>query len=137
MDNDCDGVVDEGVSDGSTVYYLDSDGDGYGVVEDSVTSCAPPEGYSTDSGDCDDTDVNTYPGAPELCDDVQNDCDGLSSSEGLATFIPLNGPAQDITAQFTPNGSQEFLSVGEYHFCGATFPASITVGASASICSNQ
>ena len=133
LDNDCDGTIDEGVVEQGTVYYLDNDGDGFGVIEDSVTSCVPLEGYVTDSGDCDDSDINTYPGALELCDDVQNDCNGSSSSDGLATFIPLHGPAQDITSQFTTSGTQEFLSAGEYHFCGATFPASITIGASSSI----
>ena len=133
LDNDCDGTIDEGVIDQGTVYYQDSDGDGYGSAVDSVTSCVPLEGYSTDSSDCDDSDPNTYPGAPELCDYVQNNCNGGGSSDGSATFIPLNGAAQDISSDFTTNSTQEFLSAGEYHFCGAAFPASITVGASASI----
>ena len=61
LDNDCDGIVDEG----TTAY--DDDGDG----------------HTEDEGDCDDADADTYPGADELADWIDNDCDG-SIDEGTA-----------------------------------------------------
>ena len=42
----------------------------------SVAGCDAPEEYVSEAGDCDDTDAYSYPGAVELCDDVDNDCDG-------------------------------------------------------------
>lgn len=59
------------------VYYRDVDGDGYGDPDHSVQQCVLPtdHNYVDNSGDCDDDDVDTYPGAPEICDGKINDCD--------------------------------------------------------------
>lgn len=75
LDNDCDGVVDEDT--GADVVYADVDADGYGG-EDAVVTCGSPAGYSASSGDCDDTDASVYPGAAEMYDNADNDCDGVS-----------------------------------------------------------
>ncbi len=57
IDQDCDGVVDEGTD----VY--DDDGDG----------------LTEQDGDCDDSSVDVYPGAPEICDGIgDNSCDGVA-----------------------------------------------------------
>ena len=58
IDNDCDALIDE--DDDSldlstaTAYYLDIDGDGFGVTEDVVYACSQPDGHVIASGDCDD-----------------------------------------------------------------------------------
>jgi hypothetical protein len=82
-DNDCDGQIDEDVK---TTYYRDADGDGYGDASNSVENCSLPSGYVINSGDCDDNDANVYPGAPELCDGKDNDCDGQIDEGMKITF---------------------------------------------------
>jgi hypothetical protein len=72
VDQDCDTVVDDGVT---TPFYADDDGDGFGDPASSVDECAAPGGYVADASDCDDGASGVYPGAPETCDDVDEDCD--------------------------------------------------------------
>ncbi len=81
VDDDCDGSVDEGADD-AVAWYPDADLDGYGDPAGSpVESCSEPSGYTDDATDCDDGDPGSNPGASELCDGVDNDCDG-SVDEG-------------------------------------------------------
>ena len=51
--------------------------DGYGDDTASITACAEPSGYTDDDSDCDDGEAAVNPDATELCDGVDNDCDGL------------------------------------------------------------
>jgi hypothetical protein len=80
VDNDCDGTADLGATDGE-VAYADADGDGYGTDSNFAVVCDVGEGWSSEAGDCDDTQPTVYPGAEEICDDLDNDCDG-SINEG-------------------------------------------------------
>ena len=76
VDNDCDGQIDEsGI--GSAVYYRDADGDGYGNSNDVTQACTQPSGYVSNNTDCNDGNVSIQPGATEVCDNEDNDCDGL------------------------------------------------------------
>ena len=72
FDNNCDGQADEGVL---ITFYADSDNDGFGSPYITTLSCELPVGYATTGTDCDDTYTQTYPGATEICDDKDNDCD--------------------------------------------------------------
>jgi len=54
--------------------YRDGDGDGWGS-DDSRTSCEIETGWVDQTGDCDDAVRTTHPEAPELCNEVDDDCD--------------------------------------------------------------
>ena len=71
LDNNCEGTIDEGLT---YPQYADSDGDGFGNINEVIEFCSPKEGYVEDSTDCDDTYDLTFPGAPEFCDGLDNDC---------------------------------------------------------------
>jgi N-acetylneuraminic acid mutarotase len=59
-----------------TRHYRDWDGDGFGLTEPFFDSCDPQPipGYAPQSGDCDDGQASVFPGAPEPCDGLANDC---------------------------------------------------------------
>ena len=73
-DNDCDGTTDE--DGGTTAWYPDLDGDGYGDEATLSTACTPAEGWIALGGDCDDTRASVHPDAGEICDGEDEDCDG-------------------------------------------------------------
>ena len=59
-----------------TLWYSDIDGDGFGFGDFSTASCEAPDGYSRDASDCNDYDATVSPAADEICDDIDNNCDG-------------------------------------------------------------
>ena len=75
VDNNCDGFVDEGLT---STFYVDADADGYGSEEESIGACSEPEGFADNTDDCDDLDARAHPGAAEVCDGIDNDCDALT-----------------------------------------------------------
>jgi hypothetical protein len=60
-------------------YYLDGDGDGFGRVDFQRLDCADkpaPASFVAEAGDCDDYDDAAHPGATEICNQDDDDCDG-------------------------------------------------------------
>ncbi len=81
IDQDCDGMADEGAT---IACYGDSDADGFGAGA-TVQRCPDPartafgmcpSGFTNVATDCNDFASTVRPGAPELCNDVDDDCDG-------------------------------------------------------------
>jgi hypothetical protein len=60
-----------------STWYEDADDDGYGNPANSVRSCEQPEGFVNNNEDCDDSDQNINPAASELCNGVDDDCNGV------------------------------------------------------------
>jgi len=83
VDNDCDAMIDEGVQ---LSFYQDADGDGYGAPDAPTSACAAPAGYVADGTDCDDAQVGVAPGRAEVCDTLDNDCNGLVDDGVLLAF---------------------------------------------------
>ena len=84
-DDDCDDLTDyddDSVA-GLKTWYINQDGDAYGVddPETNREACDPPLKYAYDPGDCDDTDPLVNPSAIERCDGADNDCDGFTDDE--------------------------------------------------------
>ena len=61
----------------AVIYCMDVDGDGWGDGDYLEAICGPEprEGWAR-IGDCDDYQPQTYPGAPEIYDGIDNNCDG-------------------------------------------------------------
>ena len=68
------------------VYYADTDGDTFGDLNNSITSPSPtpPPGYVTNSTDCDDNNAAVNPGATEVCNGIDDNCNG-QIDEGVTT----------------------------------------------------
>ena len=83
FDDDCDGFIDESDAVGALVWYYDWDADGYGDISVTQLACTQPNSYVSDSSDCNDNLASTYPGATEVCNGVDDNCDGFTD-QGLA-----------------------------------------------------
>ena len=122
IDNNCNGLVDEGLDCLKTWYY-DGDGDGYGSDDYTRLSCIQHNNYVPMGGDCKNWDGSVYPGATEICDGKDNDCDG-AIDEGCTMPVitevqkPVNpakplarvdGPVLEVS--LWPNPARDVLMV--------------------------
>lgn len=82
LDDDCDGLIDEGLT--VTRYYYDGDGDGYGVPDPSLVSCDQPSGYVLSFDDCNDMDSLVHPGQAETpYNGKDDDCNTTTPDDDL------------------------------------------------------
>jgi hypothetical protein len=75
VDDDCSGAADQDAVDRRT-FYVDGDDDGYGASP--VLACPTPAGAVDGAGDCDDARRDVNPGAAEVCNSRDDDCDNVT-----------------------------------------------------------
>ena len=132
IDNDCDTLIDDDDSDldsstGST-FYADDDSDGYGDLSSTTEACTTPAGYSTDDADCDDTDDAINPGASEVCNELDDDCNGdidaadggLDTSTGITFYADDDGDSYGDVADSVDTCSQPSGYVADDQDCDDT-----------------
>jgi hypothetical protein len=112
IDNDCDGYID--AEDDSLVDgiegHVDRDVDGYGGPETVVT--CDPDAVIADGSDCDDTDPDVNPSADEICDGIDNDCDGMVDGDDPDTdgdgdgFSVCDDDCEDDDRNIHPDASE-------------------------------
>ena len=91
-DDNCNGYVDEGSDTtapiGSVTFYADTDGDTFGDVNSTLVQCNPSNGYVGNSDDCDDGNVDIHPNATEVCNGIDDNCDGALDDTTDPTVAP-------------------------------------------------
>lgn len=113
VDNNCNGQVDEEEAQGCTIYYEDADGDTYGVNGDSRCLCSSDSANkytATRGGDCHDANPNISPGAIEVCDGLDNNCDGVV--DRISPFLPQGAMLYNMVIYGTAYICQEPASYG-------------------------
>ncbi len=106
--------------------YANSDGDGFGsvLILGLDGSCAV--GFVPQAGDCSDTDADRYPGAPELCDRVDQDCDGLAQG-GVATARLRD----DTSLPLVDGATVSALDVARIDLCGGAWDLQVQLDGTA------
>ncbi len=81
LDNDCDGQTDEPGAFGCDLWLKDADHDGVGVAGQFMCLCEPAAPFTASvAGDCDDTSAAILPEAVEVCNGLDDDCDGQTDT---------------------------------------------------------
>ena len=84
LDNDCNGETDELPF---FTYYADADGDGFGDAATALDTCLNEvPGYVSNNSDCDDSAAALNPAAVEVCDGLDNDCNGETDELPFFTY---------------------------------------------------
>jgi len=107
LDNDCNGSIDDDIA-------FDSDADG----QLSAALCPGVAG----ADDCDDDEITTYTGAPELCDGVDNNCNGqIDESSTPSDWYPdIDGDGFGDPTQTPTSSCQDLSTQGYSNQVGAT-----------------
>ncbi|MFC0604194.1 HYR domain-containing protein [Winogradskyella pulchriflava] len=105
---------------GTSVYYADTDGDGFGDENNTIEDCELPVGYVENALDCDDTNENINPDATEIaCNGIDENCNGMEDDDNI---IPVC-LTTDITVELDENTGQATIVAndvdnGSYDNCG-------------------
>jgi hypothetical protein len=98
-----------------TVWYIDTDFDGYGSDAVTRTACEQPGGYAAAADDCNDSNDEINPAADEICDELDNDCDGdiddddslvVDAENGVVFFEDADGDGYGVVSETTALGCE-------------------------------
>jgi len=134
VDDNCNNQIDEGLL---STYYADTDVDGYGDAGSSVQACSQPAGYLTDNTDCNDSNAAVNPGATEVCNGIDDNCnnqidegltftnyyvdtDGDGYGAGTATNA-CSQPAGYVTTNTDCNNSNAAVNPGTTESCNTAY----------------
>ncbi len=122
-DDGGDSAVDDSAPCSPRGWYADGDGDGYGDEAAVTTACDQPSGAVSQAGDCDDFDPETYPGADELCDGIDNDCDGQLREDGSVTWFGDDGDRNELGDRLSGDDipALDFSSAGTLRMCAGSY----------------
>jgi len=125
-DEDCDGLIDEPDADGCASWWLDGDGDGYGLDGDSWCLCSPAAPYdAAGAGACADADPAVSPGQAEVaCNGLDDDCDptSLDDADDDGDGVSVCTGDCDDTNPLTAPGNPEYCD-GADNDCDGAVPA--------------
>jgi len=99
VDNDCDGTADTGAVN-ATMWYADTDADGFGDMASAQEACDQPENHVGDSSDCDDTSDSVHPGADEVCNTADDNCNDVvdeSATDAVTYYADIDGDGEGGT----------------------------------------
>jgi hypothetical protein len=138
IDNNCDDSIDGEDAVDARTLYADMDDDGYGDPESPSTACEHEGAWVADNTDCSDMDRFVNPGATELCDDVDNDCDPATTENGLVSYF-LEGAGVDNLSPLFLGANEttpvQFLAdqAGEVRFCSGTYFLNMEIAENVSV----
>ena len=92
-------------------FFADTDSDGFGTLLQDSVSCNFPAGYVIDSTDCNDTNNLIYPEATDICNSIDDNCNGIIDEDAVFTiyYADVDGDGYgnglvDSSSCFTPLG---------------------------------
>src|SRR5205814_3353013 len=91
---------------GQIPFYVDADGDGYGNATASTLACTAPAGYIADGTDCNDGDATIHPNASDVCNSIDDNCNGVIDENAITATITPTGSVSTcsgVNVTFTAN----------------------------------
>lgn len=78
----------------SITVYSDEDNDLFGNPLTGFAACAIDQGFVMDNTDCNDTNAAIHPGAPEQCNAIDDNCNGVTDENTLTAVISPTGTVE-------------------------------------------